>query len=341
MKIGVPKEIKVHEYRVGLIPAAVGELCARGHSVFVETGAGAGVGYRDEDYHHCGASILPSPAEVFQAADLIVSVTPGVASLESAEAFAPVLTGRHTFLDFASATPKVKQGVAERLSATGALLGDAAIEGTPLHGYSMRMLSSGPAGERVRDLLVPWGMQIEFTGPVLGTASGIKIIRSVLIKGIEALTDEMLLAAHQYGIDEIVLASASKTLARPWMDTVKSLPPSGVIHAKRRAEELEMSAEAVADSGVEPIMARAIAQRLRWKASLELKDHFKGIVPSTYQEALDRAREAGDGRLEGEVLLSMAETLERLGDPAGAALQRAAAQPLLGWCAPGGPQPAA
>ena len=61
----------------------------------------------------------------------------------------------------------------------------------------------------------------------------------------------------------------------------------------------------------------------------------------TYQEALDRAREAGDGRLEGEVLLSMAETLERLGDPAGAALQRAAAQPLLGWCAPGGPQPAA
>jgi 3-hydroxyisobutyrate dehydrogenase-like beta-hydroxyacid dehydrogenase len=234
-----------------------------------------------------GVTLVRSNGELAEAADLIVSVTPGAASLESADAFAPVLSARHTVLDFASATPKIKQTVASKLEATGALLGDGSIEGTPLLGYSMRMLSSGPAGERVCALLNPWGMQIAYTGPVLGTASGIKIIRSVLIKGIEALTDEMLLAARQYGIDEVVLASASKTLARPWMDTVQSLTPSGAIHAKRRAEELEMSADAVADAGVEPIMARAVAQRLRWKESLGLKDHFKGVVPRTYQEALD------------------------------------------------------
>lgn len=234
-----------------------------------------------------GVILVKSNGELADASDLVFSVTPGSASLESADAFAPLLTDRHTFLDFASATPKIKKTVAGKLAGTGALLGDGSIEGTPLQGYSMRMLSSGPAGERVRDWLVPWGMQIEFTGPVLGTASGIKIIRSVLIKGIEALTDEMLLAARQYGIDEVVLASASKTLARPWMDTVQSLTPSGVIHAKRRAEELEMSAEAVEDAGVEPIMARAVAKRLRWKESLGLKDHFNGIVPRTYQEAVD------------------------------------------------------
>ncbi len=107
---------------------------------------------------------MRSNGELAEAADLIVSVTPGAASLDSADAFAPVLTSRHTFLDFASATPKIKQGVARKLEATGALLGDGSIEGTPLHGYSMRMLSSGPAGERVCDLLVPWGMQIAFTG---------------------------------------------------------------------------------------------------------------------------------------------------------------------------------
>ena len=151
----------------------------------------------------------------------------------------------------------------------------------------MRMLSSGPAGERVRDMLVPWGMQIEFMGEKLGTASGIKILRSVLIKGIEALTDEMLLAARHYGLDEIVLASASKTLARPWMDTVESLTPSGVIHAKRRAEELEMSAEAVAGRRRRAAHGRAVAARLRWKEELGLKDHFKGVVPANYKEALD------------------------------------------------------
>lgn len=234
-----------------------------------------------------GVTLVRSNRELADAADVIVSVTPGSVSLESAAAFVPCLTSRHTFVDFASATPKIKIGVAQRLAATGALIGDASIEGTPKNGYGMPILSSGPAGQRVRDLLNPWGMRIEFVGGELGRASGIKILRSVLIKGIEALTDEMLLAARHYGIDEIVLASASKTLARPWMDTVESLIPSGVIHAKRRAEELEMSAEAVADAGIEPVMARAVAARLRWKAELGLKDDCKGIEPRDYKAAMD------------------------------------------------------
>src|SRR5918993_2386966 len=233
-----------------------------------------------------GVTLVRSNQELADTTDLIVSVTPGAASLESAAAFAPCLAKRHIFADFASATPKIKIEVAARLAGSGALLGDGSIEGTPKNGYSMRMLSSGPAGERVRDMLVPWGMQIEFMGDKLGTASGIKILRSVLIKGIEALTDEMLLAARSYGLDEAVLASASKTLARPWMDTVHSLTPSGVIHATRRAEEVEMAAQAVEDAGIEPLMTRATAARLRWKERLGLKEHFKGVVPATYQEAL-------------------------------------------------------
>lgn len=140
-----------------------------------------------------GVTLVRSNGELADAAELIVSVTPGSASLDSADAFAPVLDTRHTFLDFASATPKVKYGVAERLAGTGALLGDGSIMGSPKNGYSMDMLSSGPAGQRVVDLLVPWGMSIEYVGEKLGTASGTKILRSVLMKGIEALIDETLL----------------------------------------------------------------------------------------------------------------------------------------------------
>jgi len=234
-----------------------------------------------------GVTLMRSNQELADAADVIVSVTPGSASLDSAAAFVGCLTERHTFIDFASATPKIKQAVAARLAGSGTLLGDGSIEGTPKNGYAMPILVSGPAGERVRDLLVPFGMQITSVGETLGTASGIKILRSVLIKGIEALTDEMLLAARHYGVDEIVLASACKTLARPWMDTVEALIPSGVIHAKRRAEELEMSAEAVADAGVDPIMARAIAARLRWKADLGLKETLQGVEPANHREAMD------------------------------------------------------
>jgi alanine dehydrogenase len=74
MKIGVPKEIKTLEFRVGLVPPVVHQLSAYGHQVFVESGAGAGIGQSDEDYRQAGAQILPNADAVFEAADMIVKV---------------------------------------------------------------------------------------------------------------------------------------------------------------------------------------------------------------------------------------------------------------------------
>jgi alanine dehydrogenase len=74
MRIGVPREIKVHEYRVGLVPAGVRELTAAGHEVLVETTAGEGIGFSDAEYRAAGASIAPNAAEVFAKAQLIVKV---------------------------------------------------------------------------------------------------------------------------------------------------------------------------------------------------------------------------------------------------------------------------
>ena len=74
MRIGVPKEIKVHEYRVGLVPASVRELVAAGHQVLVEKTAGNGIGVSDRDYESVGASIVVTPAAIFAGADLIVKV---------------------------------------------------------------------------------------------------------------------------------------------------------------------------------------------------------------------------------------------------------------------------
>ncbi len=74
MRIGVPKEIKVHEYRVGLVPAGVRELVVAGHEVLIETGAGAGIGVDDAQYRAAGAAIAGSAAEVFREADMVVKV---------------------------------------------------------------------------------------------------------------------------------------------------------------------------------------------------------------------------------------------------------------------------
>ena len=74
MKIGVPKEIKDHEYRVGLVPASVAELVRRGHSVMVEKGAGASIGAPDADYVKAGAKMAASAAAVWEGAQMIVKV---------------------------------------------------------------------------------------------------------------------------------------------------------------------------------------------------------------------------------------------------------------------------
>src|SRR5215218_8694973 len=74
MRVGVPREIKPDEYRVGLTPTAVREYVTHGHEVVVEQGAGAGAGYPDDAYVRAGATILPTADEVFAAAQLIIKV---------------------------------------------------------------------------------------------------------------------------------------------------------------------------------------------------------------------------------------------------------------------------
>ena len=74
MRVGVPKEIKVHEYRVGLTPASVAELTAAGHEVIIETKAGLGIDFDDQSYVDVGARIVGTAAEVFASSDMIVKV---------------------------------------------------------------------------------------------------------------------------------------------------------------------------------------------------------------------------------------------------------------------------
>ena len=100
MQIGVPKEIKVHEYRVGLVPAGVRELVDAGHEVLVQTSAGAGIGFDDSHYKAAGAKIAATPAEVFATADLVVKVKePQIAECRQLRAGQVLFTYLHLAAD--------------------------------------------------------------------------------------------------------------------------------------------------------------------------------------------------------------------------------------------------
>ena len=112
MKVGVPKEIKVLEYRVGMIPSGVKELVDEGHEVFVETDAGMGIGMTDQDYIDAGATILSTPEEVFDISELIIKVKePQLNECRMLKTGQVLFTYLHLAADPEQAAALVKSGV--------------------------------------------------------------------------------------------------------------------------------------------------------------------------------------------------------------------------------------
>ena len=103
MRIGVPKEIKNHEYRVGLTPASVSELSAAGHQVFIQTQAGMGIDFSDADYVEAGATIVATAADTFANADMIVKVK------EPQAVEIAMLEARHTLFTYLHLAPDPEQ----------------------------------------------------------------------------------------------------------------------------------------------------------------------------------------------------------------------------------------
>jgi alanine dehydrogenase len=111
MRIGVPREIKVHEYRVGLVPAGVRELVDAGHEVIVETGAGSGIGVEDAHYRAAGAAIAPRAADVFERAEMVIKVKePQPAECEMLRRGQVLFTYLHLAADPAQARGLMKSG---------------------------------------------------------------------------------------------------------------------------------------------------------------------------------------------------------------------------------------
>jgi len=166
--------------------------------------------------------------------------------------------------------------------------------GSPLQdGHQILIKASGPAANAFAAALGPWGMNIDVVSATLGAGSGIKIVRSVVMKGMEALFVECALGSARHGIQDEVFASIAEFMdARPFMETVKFLLRTDVIHSERRAEEASMSADALEEVGVEPVMTRSTARVLQRSADMRLKEHFGGVVPDDYKvavEAIDRS----------------------------------------------------
>jgi 3-hydroxyisobutyrate dehydrogenase-like beta-hydroxyacid dehydrogenase len=175
--------------------------------------------------------------------------------------------GRAPFVvDVNSVAPGTKQEAAEIIAAAGGRYVEAAVMASvPPKRLRTPMLLGGPHAADFMREITRFGMDLTDFSPEIGRASSVKMCRSVMIKGIEALTTECMLAARHYGVEQEVLRTLGDTLPHPdWPELARYVISRALIHGKRRAEEMREVARTVGDAGVEPLLSRAIAERQDW-----------------------------------------------------------------------------
>lgn len=224
---------------------------------------------------HCAASA----ADAVRGADIIVSAVTAASSLEAARSVKPYLTGRPYLLDINSVSPARKQATA-KLIGTNARYIDVAVI-APIHParHQTPMLLAGPDAAILLSPLGALGMRVSVAGAEVGAASAIKMIRSVIIKGIEALTLECFLAAARAGVVDEVAASLKNNY--PDLDWSKIIPYNlerMARHGERRAAEMEEVAETLRELGVEPLMSNAAVKRQREMGKLGAQASVRGVL---------------------------------------------------------------
>jgi len=225
---------------------------AQGRQELLERAERAGVRARDS-----------TPAAV-RDADLVISAVTASAAVEVATLAATALHPGQIYLDINSVSPATKQQVASSIERSGADFIEAAVMApVPPQRLAVPMLLGGRRAGEVAQALRALGMNCTAISERIGVAAAVKMCRSVLIKGLEALTLESLLAARRFGAEHEVLASLHASYPHMgWQGALPDYLISRVAeHGRRRAAEMREVARTLEDIGVDPLMAVATAKR--------------------------------------------------------------------------------
>lgn len=224
---------------------------------------------KQADYARCGVEGCPDLADALADATVILSVVTADQALAAAEQAAPHIAPGAFYFDMNSVAPDTKRAAASRIAAAGGRYIDVAVMAPVLPArLSVPLLVSGSEADAAATVLAALGFtDARVLGGDVGRASTVKMVRSVMVKGIEALTAEMMLAARAAGVTNDVLAS----LGDGWTDKAAYNLERMATHGPRRAAEMEEAAKTLAALGVEPVMTRGTIVRQRDMAARPLE----------------------------------------------------------------------
>ncbi len=226
-----------------------------------------------------GVTLCDSSAALCAASDLVISAVTASNTVAVAREAATHLQPGTVFLDLNSASPGAKREAAGLIEAAGGRYVEAGVmTSVPPYGIRVPMLLGGPHAEALAGQLRAYGMDATAVSAELGVASAIKMCRSVMIKGLEALVIESYTTARAYGVEDYVLPTLQETFPSiDWTEQGRYFYSRVVQHGRRRAEEMREVANTVREAGFEPWMAAATAEKQDWVAGLAAQGLFADV----------------------------------------------------------------
>lgn len=241
-----------------------------------------------------GVVLARSHADLAGRSDLIISAVTASQAVPVAEACAGAIRQGTWYLDFNSASPGAKQRAAALIDgAHGRYVEGAVMTSVPPYRIKVPLLLGGGGARELAPLLVALGFDARVSSEQLGVASAVKMCRSIVIKGLEAMVIESFTTARAYGVEDAVLASLKETY--PGIDWEKQgayFFQRVIEHGRRRAEEVREVAETVREAGLTPWSAQGTAERQAWVADLADDGLFGAKGTSEFARSADWRTEA-------------------------------------------------
>lgn len=213
----------------------------------------------------CGVEASANAAGALKDADIVLSLVTADAALPATRDYAPLLKPGAMWCDMNSIAPATKQEAAKLIEAAGARYTDVAVMAPVNQTLEVPLLIAGPHAAETQTVLSALGFQdIKIAGTDVGRASSIKMIRSIMVKGLEALTYECGAAADAAGVfDEVMASLDASEKDWDWATKLAYNRERMETHGLRRAAEVEEVCQTLLDLGIEPVMSQGTVKRQR------------------------------------------------------------------------------
>ena len=237
---------------------------------------------------------MPAEAEFTSAlssADMVISVVTGDDAAVAARMVRPLLRPGTIYADFNSITGPQTKAVAAEFAGTGIDFVDVAVMGSFMaSGHCVPLLLAGPRASDLRNFTESFGAPSRVLNHSVGDASAVKILRSILMKGIESLSIECLVAARRQGLVEQVLDNVSDVDSLGFAKFLEMLTTTHLVHAKRRMEEMDKAIQNLDETGVPALMSQSTRRSLQRTVDASLEpSQIAGLDLNSALKVLDES----------------------------------------------------